>query len=120
MGSFFADCSRPATESLEGAKVWARPVLEMIRSVITATLRQTSLRTSASYAANQHSRQEIFSLLKTSREEKPSSEMRHALDRPQEGSDDRSSTSDQHCRRCRTCRSNRPPPDDSPLWLLSR
>src|SRR6476659_4062821 len=120
MGSFFADCSRPATESLEGAKVWARPVLEMIRSVITATLKQTSLRTSASYAANPHSRQEIFSLLKDLAEEKPSSEMRYALDRPHEGSDDKSSGNDKHHCRSRTCRSNRPSPDHSSLWLLSR
>jgi hypothetical protein len=45
---------------LEGAKVWARPVLEIIRSAIRVTFKQTSLRTSASYAANPHSRQEIF------------------------------------------------------------
>jgi len=60
MGSFFAAGSRPGKESLEGAKVCARPVLEMIRSVVTVTFKQTSLRTSASYAANPHSRQEIF------------------------------------------------------------
>src|SRR6476620_2840678 len=120
MGSFFATCSRPAKESLGGAKVCARPVLEMIRSVAIATLKQTSLRTSASYAANPHSRQEIFSLLKDLAEEKPSFKMRYALDRPHERSDDKSSGNDTHHRWSRTCRSNRPPPDDSPLWLLSR
>ena len=60
MGSFFVACSRPVKESLEGAKVCARPVLEMIRSAAPVTFKQTSLRTSASYAANPHSRQEIF------------------------------------------------------------
>jgi hypothetical protein len=45
---------------LEGANVCARPELEMIRSVAIVTLRQTSLRTRASYAANSPSRQEIF------------------------------------------------------------
>src|SRR6266446_7268692 len=120
MGSFFAACSRPAKESLEGAKVCARPVLEMIRSAVIVTFRQTSLRTSASYAANPHSRQEIFSLLKDPAEEKPSSEMRYTLDRPHEGSDDKSSGNDKHCFWSRACRSTRPPPDDSPLWLLSR
>src|SRR6478752_3243054 len=99
MGSFFAACSRPAKESLGGANVCARPVLEMIRSVATVRLRQTSLRTSASYAANPHSRQEIFSLLKDLAEEKPSSEMRYALDRPHDGSDDKSSGNDKHHRR---------------------
>src|SRR6267143_6101897 len=120
MGSFFVACSCPAKESLEGAKICARPVLEMIRSVVTVTFRQTSLRTSASYAANPHSRQEIFSLLKNLAEEKPSSKMRYALDRPHERSDDKSSGNDKPCCWSRTCRSNRPPPDDSPLWLLSR
>src|SRR5207248_600406 len=52
MGSFFAACSRPVKESLGGAKVCARLVLEMIRSAVTVTFKQTSLRTSASYAAN--------------------------------------------------------------------
>src|SRR4026207_1668431 len=120
MGSFFAACSRPAKESLGGANVCARPAVEMIRSAVTVTFRQTSLRTSASYAANPHSRQEIFLLLKNLAEKKPSAEMRYALDRPHDGSDDKSSGNDKHHCWSRTCRFNRPPPDDSSLWLLSR
>src|SRR5436190_67037 len=58
--SFLVACSRSAKESSGGANVCARPILEMIRSVAIVTLRQASLRTSASYAANPHSRQEIF------------------------------------------------------------
>src|SRR4029077_10025115 len=57
----------------------------MIRSVAIATLKQTSLRTSASYAANPHSRQKFFLLLKDLAEEKPSAEMRCALDQAHEG-----------------------------------
>jgi hypothetical protein len=68
---------------LEGAKVCARPVLEMIRSVVTVTFRQTSLHTSASYAANPHSRQEIFFTFEEPRGRK----MRYALDRPHERSE---------------------------------
>src|SRR5258708_3030127 len=120
MGSFFGAWSRPGKESLEGAKVCARPVLEMIRSVVTATFRQTSLRKMPSYAANPPSRQEIFLLLKDLAEEKPSSEMQYALDRPHDGSDDKSSSNDKHHCWSRTCCFNRPPPDHSPIWLLSR
>src|SRR6266513_336631 len=120
MESFFAGCSRPPKESLGGAKVCARPVLEMSRSVVTVTFRQTSLRTRASYAANPHSRQEIFFTFERSRGRKAFFQMRYALDRPHERSDDRSSGNDKHHCWSRTCRFNRPPPDDSPLWLLSR
>src|SRR5437660_12518689 len=93
----------------------------MIRSVAIVTLRQTSLRTSASYAANPHSRQEIFfKLLKDLAEEKSSAEMRYPLNRPHESSDYRSSANDKNRCRSRCCRSHRPPADDSSLRLLSR
>src|SRR5436190_7121968 len=121
MGSFFVACSRSAKESLGGANVCARPVLEMVRSVAIVTLRQTSLRTSASYAANPHSRQEIFlKLLKDLAEEKPSAQIRYALNRPDESSGNRSSTNDKNRCRSRCCRSDRSPADDSSLRLLSR
>ena len=46
--------------------------------------------------------------------------MRYALNRPHESSDYRSSGNDKNRCRCRCCRIDRPPADDSSLWLLSR
>src|SRR5437879_10935704 len=76
IGSFFVACSRSANWSLGGANVCERPVLEIVRSAVIVKLRQTGLRTSARYAVNPHSQQEIFLLLKELAEEKPSAEER--------------------------------------------
>src|SRR5437899_12973719 len=46
--------------------------------------------------------------------------MRYALNRPHESSDHRSSGNDKNRCRCRCRRIDRPPADDSSLWLISR
>jgi len=60
----------------------------------------------------------FFSLLKDLAKKKPSSRNGYALDRPHDGSDDKSSGKRQASLLVSRCRSNRPLPDDSPLWLL--